>query len=110
MPPMPEILYGEYLVGWLRQIAKAEPVGWLEIDAWARRTGRDLDPWEAETLHRMAEAYAAQYHNSADPNCEAPWSWKRKAKKDPLLSTIDSMKENRKRGRRLRRSKVADSR
>lgn len=39
-----------------------EPVPFLEIESWSRQTGRRLDAWEAEMLHRLSGAYLSEYH------------------------------------------------
>ena len=34
-----------------------DPIGWLELDAYARVTGEKLDPWEAEAITTLDDVY-----------------------------------------------------
>jgi hypothetical protein len=55
---------GEYLWNWYVELASARggsgfgpnPIGFCDIEAWARLTGRRPIPWEVETLRRMDDA------------------------------------------------------
>lgn len=74
-PPNP----AEHLIDWLYDIGPAAmgamgevPLGWTEIDAWCRRTGIDLDPWEGRTIRRLSRAYVAMRHAAEDPACPEP--------------------------------------
>lgn len=47
-------------------------VDWTEIDAFARLTRQITEPWEAEALHDMAAAYAAEADQAEDSLREPP--------------------------------------
>lgn len=47
-------------------------VSWTEIDAWARTSRSALTKWEAKTIRKMSQEYAAQKHKAKSPVCEAP--------------------------------------
>jgi hypothetical protein len=52
------------------------PIPWSEIDAWARRTGRDLTPWECRVLTRLDDATFAPAETPAEkaaPKVERAW-------------------------------------
>lgn len=77
LPPNP----AEHVTDWLFDIGpvgsngmSATEIGWEAIDAWCRRTGIDLDPWEARTIRRLSRAFAAQQHDARKPTCPAPYS------------------------------------
>lgn len=71
-PACPEPLV--HVLGWFAELGAArgsngfgpEPIGYAEIDAWSRLTGRDPDPFEVRAiraldrvfLHLVAEARA----------------------------------------------------
>lgn len=48
------------------------PVGWQEIDAWARVTGSVISPGEAGAIKYLSTCYVAQYYRSIDPGCLSP--------------------------------------
>src|SRR5207253_6359173 len=62
-----------------------------EIDAWARRTARSLQPWEAQFLKRLSSEYLAQFSISSDPNCPPPWRVLSAPSKDELDRKIDAL-------------------
>lgn len=49
------------------------PLSWLEMEAWARVTGRTLQPWEYQFIRRLSIEWIAQSEDSKDPSCPAPW-------------------------------------
>ncbi len=51
------------------------PVSWLTIDAWCRRTGVDLLPWETRLLRRLSIEYVAEQRRAESENCPPPWRW-----------------------------------
>jgi hypothetical protein len=48
-----------YLWQWFWDVAGGMGEGgfWLALDAWARRTGKEIDPWEAEVMGQLHAAY-----------------------------------------------------
>lgn len=48
------------------------PIGYEQIDAWARITGIRLSPWEASTLRDLSYAYGMEKSAASDPNAAAP--------------------------------------
>ena len=34
-----------------------QPLGWSDVDAWARRTKRDPSPWECHVIQRLDDAF-----------------------------------------------------
>jgi len=70
-----------HIAEWLFEIGPTVPngmgeaaIGWPDIDAWCRRTGIDLDPWEARTIRRLSKAFIAQRHDARKPDCLAPYA------------------------------------
>lgn len=64
---LPELEAGAYLVEAMLRLGPVRsdgmgdrPADWPEIDAFARLTARITEPWEAELLHDMCAAYAAE--------------------------------------------------
>lgn len=45
----------------------ANPIGWAEIDAFARLTGTRLEPWECETLEMLDDLFRSEQAKSARP-------------------------------------------
>lgn len=50
------------------------PLGWQEIAEWARMTGRDLLPWEAQMLRRLSVDFAAEMIRAEAADCPPPWT------------------------------------
>lgn len=76
MPPNP----APHIINRLVEIGLTEaagmgagPISWLTIDAWCRRTGIDLAPWEARVLRSLSVAYVAEGRQAESENCPAPW-------------------------------------
>lgn len=56
-----------YLVGWFWQLSNRRgsgmglsPITWEAIDAWARRSGNDPEPWEIGVIEQMDDAYVSK--------------------------------------------------
>ena len=73
-PECPEAL--EYLLGWaytlhgrsgISEVGVA-PLSYAEVDAWARRTRTDIEPWEVEAL--MAIDAALRHPGEDEPEEE----------------------------------------
>ena len=69
-----------YLIDWLLEAGPdmpgamgATPLSWTEIDAWARLTGREVAPWEAELLRHLSIAFVQQYQEAKAIDCPPPW-------------------------------------
>lgn len=64
-PPFPKIQHGHHLINALFEVGPTkhgamggeEPVGWLDVDAYARLTEEITEPWEARALIEMSRAY-----------------------------------------------------
>lgn len=56
-PDLPRELL--HLWGWFWDIVGGMGEGgfWVALDAWARRTGNDLSPWEAEVIGQLHNEY-----------------------------------------------------
>lgn len=67
--PLPE--EAEYLLEWFFEISPSETLTYLEVQAWAHLTGRDLKPYESKALimldreHRSAQN---RYYRKAGKN------------------------------------------
>lgn len=74
---LPPIEYGQHLIEALYACGPTDregsPVSWQELESWSRMTRRTLTGWEAETVHKMSEAYAVQAIHAKEPNCLSPW-------------------------------------
>lgn len=57
-------------------------VSWNQLHHWNMLTEAQLDPWEAETLHRASLAYAMMWNEAKNPHCPSPWS---ETKTDPKI-------------------------
>lgn len=68
-----------------------------EIAAWCSLTGRELEPWEVQTLRRMSSAYLSEATEATDPKRPAPaWYGEAPAKEvvaKTLLETLTRMEE-----------------
>jgi len=47
---------------------------WREIAAWRQEMDIDLEPWEAEAIQAMSQAFVSQRHEARKPACPAPYS------------------------------------
>lgn len=74
---LPELPWGGYLLDALDGLGYCRsgpvPVGYPELESWARMTGVELTAWEAETLHHLSTAYVGQLTKSRDPRADAPY-------------------------------------
>lgn len=60
-------------IGWSQVAGMGEgPLSWQEIDAFARRRAPDMQPWEAEQIRAMSEAYLEGYHRGKAACVRAP--------------------------------------
>ena len=66
---------GEHLWTWFWALDSARavsgmgisPIGYGDIDAWARRTGENLSPWEVSVLRGMDETYCREVRKRSTP-------------------------------------------
>jgi hypothetical protein len=79
--PLPELVAGDHLVGYLFQVGPAMatgqggvPLSFGELQAWQQQTGRELLAWEVETLRRLSKDYVTETHKAASPAAKAPWT------------------------------------
>ena len=66
-----------HLTDWLIEIGPAAPggedaIGYMEMAAWSRLTGIDLNPWEVRTLRRLSRSFVSQRAISRKPSCLEP--------------------------------------
>ena len=80
-PPMPEIEFGEHVIGYLQEVGPAlntgqglVPLTFSEIDAWMRMVGVALTSWEASVLKRLSDEYVAEHHAARKPQHPQPWT------------------------------------
>jgi hypothetical protein len=76
MPPNP----APHITEWLVEMGLSEaagmgvaPLSWTTIDAWCRRTGIDLSPWEARLIRRLSQDYIAMSRKAECETCPPPW-------------------------------------
>ena len=81
---MPPVMAGAYLIDAMFRLCPVRAdvngtrgVDWTELDAFARLTRAISEPWEAEALHAMCDAYALEADEGADTLREPPFpgSW-----------------------------------
>lgn len=78
--PLPEVDAGRYLLSALIKMGPVRPMpmggwraaDWPEIYAFARSTGRIAEPWEADALYDMAQAYVVGLSEGENPLSIAP--------------------------------------
>jgi len=74
---LPKHENGAYLLGMLSELGFArsgpDSIDYQEIAAWCNVTDTELTAWEAETLHKLSDAYVVQLHRSKDSNAEPPY-------------------------------------
>lgn len=51
------------------------PLTWQEIDAWARRVPRGLQPGEFVMLRRLSMEWLAQSEAAKEEGCPPPWGY-----------------------------------
>ncbi len=66
---LPEFLYAIGVVG--QGFDSLAPLTFLEIEAWSRMTGAELNRFEAETIRAMSVSYCA-IANKKDSECPIP--------------------------------------
>ena len=104
MPPVPE--EAVYLLAHLFEagpvaagVAGSIALPWSEIDAWQRRTGVPLAPWEAQAIRRLSREYAATLHAATDRLMPPPWAGqamtadRRKAVDQQLRNLLRGMRQ-----------------
>lgn len=76
---LPDISFGEYLLEAMFRLGPTRcngmavtPADWSDIDAFARLTGRISEPWEAEILHDMCQAYHDARQAGENPLAMSP--------------------------------------
>lgn len=52
----------------------AAPLTFGEIDAWVRRAGITLPPWQAKMLVRLSRDYVGELHRAEEHGCPPPWA------------------------------------
>lgn len=70
-PDVPE--NGEYLWAWFQELSSGRgnngfgvlPLSWADMDAWARLTGNQPEPWETAILRNMDDTFLAVCHEEA---------------------------------------------
>lgn len=77
---MPEVALS-YLADYFFEVGPAEaggfgptPLSFQELDAWARRVPRGLQPWEFIMLRRLSFEWIAESQRAEDATCPAPWA------------------------------------
>ncbi len=49
------------------------PISFQELDAWAQRVPRGLQPWEFLMLRRLSLEWIAESQRAEDADAPAPW-------------------------------------
>lgn len=77
---MPPVSAGDWILEWLfdagpgvSTMGGMAPLGYVEIDAYARATGIQISGDEARMLRRLSRRYTAKYAEASDPKCMAPY-------------------------------------
>lgn len=79
--PMPPLEGGHYLLNILMEIGPTKIVGMgsafgideVDIAAWQANSGLRLSGWEAQTVRRLSQEYAAELSSSKDANAQPPY-------------------------------------
>lgn len=72
----PEVKGGNYLLDIFFKVGPIRGDGPLyeeHLEAWERRRGIELRPWQADLLMEMSQAYLAASHDARDYNALPPW-------------------------------------
>lgn len=72
-PSVPE---GQYLIEVLFKVGPVRgegPVYEENLQAWEARRGIELQPWQADLILEMSQAYLSEMHAAREPNAVAPW-------------------------------------
>lgn len=88
---MPPVDAGRYLIDYLYEFGPSMPAGmgsgpvtFAEMEAWERKAGVELAPWEARLLRRLSGDYLAESHRATKPNCPPPFE------DSPALNEFDA--------------------
>jgi len=76
LPPVdaPHLLAYFWDVGPTQAGAMGEaPLSYVELKAWQAQTGLQLQPWEAQLLHRLSREYLAAAVAARAPDSPAPY-------------------------------------
>jgi hypothetical protein len=81
MPPMPPVEFGAYLITILMELGPTVPAGMASgpitfdnVDAWCRRTGIDLEPYESRWLVRLSREWLGESQKASKHFAPAPWT------------------------------------
>lgn len=80
--PDPPIDGGQHLVQLLFQLGPAKGEMWLtelDLEGWERRRGIELEPWQAELIVEMSQAYLGEMHAARSFSALCPWPKARNA-------------------------------
>mgnify|MGYP006895663923 CR=1 FL=1 len=72
----PAVKGGEYLLDILFKVGPVRGEGPLyeeHLEAWERRRGIELHPWQADVLLEASQAYLSEMHAARDYNALPPW-------------------------------------
>lgn len=72
----PEVGAGQHLVEMLFQVGPFRgdlPLSEADLEAWERRRGIELPPWQAELVVDMSKAYMAEMHAAKNYHAAPPW-------------------------------------
>lgn len=79
-PQLPPLSCGELLIAYLFEVGPIAAGGmgpvaidWVQIDAWQRRVGLDLPPWQSRLLIRLSGDYLSEWMAASDDTRPAPW-------------------------------------
>jgi hypothetical protein len=75
------VLGGAYLIEILYEVGPAKPIGMggnvaideIDLAAWMSNQCVTLTPWEAKTIRRLSQEYAAMLSVASEPDTPAPW-------------------------------------
>lgn len=72
----PHVPEGQYLLEILFKVGPIRgegPVYEEHLQAWERRRGIELAPWQADLVLDLSQAYLVESHNARDYNALPPW-------------------------------------
>jgi hypothetical protein len=72
----PDVAEAHYLVDILFKVGPVRsegPVYEENLQAWETRRGIELQPWQADLILEMSQAYFSEMHAAREPNALAPW-------------------------------------
>ncbi len=80
MPELPPVGLGAHLIPILFEIGptvagdmSSGPITFDNVDAWCRRIGVDLAPWESRWLVRLSKEWLGEQQKSCKHFAPAPW-------------------------------------